>query len=193
MHAQLCSLLALLALPTTAAWLAAGARPLSAAAMRPLRAGRVCAAEEGETWSFGEVDDATVSTATAEAIVEEEREMTEKEKEIARLRAAEKFMMKDTGDAICTVCNFKYKWEEGAMPAVPKKTPWELVPDSFVCPQCKSPKAFFNPDQIEIAGFADNQAYGFGTNTWTESQKSGAIFGGLFAFALLLLSGYAMN
>merc|ERR1711998_168363 len=125
------------------------------------------------TWSFGDaVDD--VSEATSGAIAVEERELTEKEKEIARLRAAEKFMMKDTGDAICTVCNYKYRWEQGA-PMVPKKTPGELVPDSFVCPQCKSPKAFFNPDQIEIAGFADNQAYGFGTNTWTEGQKSNAI------------------
>merc|ERR1712070_990557 len=112
--------------------------------------------------------------------------LTEKEKEIARLRAAEKFMMKDTGDAECGTCGYKYRWEEGA-PMVPKKTPWELVPDSFSCPNCKSPKAFFKPIQVEIAGFADNQAYGLGTNTWTESQKSTAIFGGFaFFFALLL-------
>merc|ERR1719331_2756132 len=65
------------------------------------------------------------------------------------------------------------------MPMVPKKTPFDLVPDSFACPNCKSPKAFFTPEQIEIAGFADNQTYGFGTNTWTEAQKSNAIFGGL--------------
>ena len=40
---------------------------------------------------------------------EEERELTEKEKEIARLRAAEVFMRKENGDASCTVCGYKYK------------------------------------------------------------------------------------
>ena len=33
--------------------------------------------------------------------------MTEKEKEIARLRAAEKFIKKDTGDATCRTCNYQ--------------------------------------------------------------------------------------
>lgn len=149
------------------------------------------AAETEETWTFGDAAD-SVSTTTSDAIATEERELTEKEKEIARLRAAEKFMKKDTGDALCKTCGYKYKWEEGAMPMVPKKTPFALVPDSFACPNCKSPKAFFEPEQIEIAGFADNQAYGFGTNTWTESQKSNVIFGGLAFFILLLLSGYAL-
>jgi len=190
MHVQLCSLLALFALPTTAAWLATGVRPQSAAALRPLRTGSVRAEE---TWEFGDAAGTPVSATTKEAIVEEERELTEKEKEIARLRAAEKFMKKDTGNAMCTVCSYTYKWEQGAMPALPPKTPWALVPDSFACPNCKSPKAFFTPEQIEIAGFADNQAYGFGTNTWTEAQKSNAIFGGLAAFFALLVGGYAMN
>ena len=36
-------------------------------------------------------------------------------------------------------------------------------------------------EQIEIAGFAENQAYGFGTNTMTEAGKSNLIFGGLGA------------
>merc|ERR1719261_666973 len=101
--------------------------------------------------------------------------------------------MKDTGDAKCRVSNYKYKWEQGAMPQIPAKTPFELVPDSFTCPSCKAPKAFFDPEQIEIAGFADNQAYGFGTNTSTESQKNVAIFGGLAAFFALFIGGYALN
>lgn len=173
---------------SAAGWLAA--TPHRVAPARALRASRIVLEED--TWSFGDADDG-VSTATAEAIEGEERELTEKEKEIARLKAAEKFMLKDTGDAVCTVCNYKYKWEEGAAGAVPKKTPFDFVPDSFVCPQCKSPKAFFEPIQIEIAGFADNQAYGFGTNTWTEAQKSTAIFGSLGLFFFLLIGGYALN
>ena len=76
---------------------------------------------------------------------------------------------------------------------MPAKTPFDLIPDSFTCPNCKSPKAFFDAEKIEIAGFADNQAYGFGTNTWTEGQKSNAIFGGFAFFFLLLIGGYAMN
>ena len=170
----------------SSAWMVAvphRAAPLA----RPLRAGCVRAEE---SWSFGDADE--VSTTTAEAIEVEEREMTEKEKEIAALRAAEKFMMKDTGDAKCTTCGYTYRWEEGA-PGLPKKTPWELVPESWACPKCKSPRAFFEPVQIEIAGFADNQAYGFGTNTWTEAQKSTAIFGGLAAFFALFIGGYAVR
>merc|ERR1711924_73093 len=124
--------------------------------------------------------------------MEEEVELTEKQKEIARLRAAEKFMKKDTGNAICNVCNYKFMMETGDR-LIPRNTPFQLLPDSYVCPNCKAPKAFFEPEQIEIAGFADNQQYGIGTNTWTEEQKSTAIFGGLGFFVLLFLGGYALN
>jgi len=194
-----CLLVVVAALPSVGAWLVGtGVTPHSRImAQSVLRAGVPRAAEKekvGEdevTFEFG--DAMGVSGGTAEAIETEEREMTEREKEIAALRAAEKFMKKDTGDATCKTCSYKYKWEQGAAPQVPPKTPFELVPESFACPNCKSPKAFFEPDQIEIAGFADNQAYGFGTNTWTESQKSTAIFGGLAAFFLLFIGGYALN
>merc|ERR1712023_600634 len=124
-----------------------------------------------------------------QAIVAEERELTEKEKEIARLKAAEKFTRKETGNAKCRTCGYTFKWEVGA-PGLPKKTPFELVPESWSCPNCKSPKAFFDAETVEIAGFADNQTYGFGTNTWTESQKSNVIFGGLGLFVLLFIAGY---
>jgi len=155
------------------------------------RVAPVRAADDDEvTFTFG--DAADVSDSTAQAVVEEERELTEKEKEIARLRAAEKFIQKETGNAKCQTCGYKYKWEEGAAGA-PKKTPFELLPESWACPNCKSPKAFFDAETIEIAGFADNQEYGFGTNTWTESQKSTAIFGGFAFFFALFIGGYALN
>ena len=160
-------------------------------AMQRLATLRLAATDEEEvTFTFG--DAAGVSDGTAEMIEEEERELTEKEIEIARLRAAEKFIQKETGNARCTTCNYNFKWEEGA-PGIPKKTPFELVPESWTCPNCKSPKAFFEAETIEIAGFADNQNYGFGTNTWTEGQKSNAIFGGLAAFFALFVAGYALN
>jgi len=144
-------------------------------------------ADDDEGFTFGEPE---VATETMDFV--EEEELTEQQKEIARLRAAEKFMKKDTGDAICRTCGYTYKMEMGDR-VLPRNTPFELVPDSWVCPNCNSPKAFFDPVQVEIAGFADNQQYGFGTNTWTESQKSTAIFGGLGAFVLLFLAGYALN
>lgn len=180
-------------LATSAAWSAVPRPSHGALVGRRARATQplLAADGEGETWSFG--DAAEVSEETQVAMQVEEREMTEKEKEIARLRAAEKFIKKDTGDATCRTCNYQYKWEQGVEGKVPKKTPFELVPDSFTCPNCKSPKAFFDPVQIEIAGFADNQNYGFGTNTWTEGEKSNAIFGGFAFFFLLLIAGYGLN
>ena len=160
----------------------------------PTRARVPLAMAAEDEFSFG--DAGPVGSETAQALVVEERELTEKEKEIARLRAAEKFMKKDTGDALCTVCGYKYQMAEGvrdrAFP-VQRNTPFDLLPENWACPTCKSPKAFFEPVQIEIAGFEDNQAYGIGTNTWTESQKSNAIFGGLAAFFLLFMGGYALN
>ena len=66
-------------------------------------------------------------------------------------------MLQDTGNAKCRVCNYVYKWEDGAA-GLPKKTPFALAPDSWVCPSCKSPKAFFTPDTVEIAGLEDTQS-----------------------------------
>jgi hypothetical protein len=44
-----------------------------------------------------------------------------------------------------------------------------------------------------VAGFAENQRYGLGTNSMTEGQKSGLIYGALAAFFVLFLAGYAMD
>ena len=102
-------------------------------------------------------------------------------------------MKKETGDAVCRTCNYRYEMSKGAAGA-PAGTPFELLGDStWTCPNCKSPKAFFDPVLITIAGFEDNQQYGFGSNTMTESQKSNLIFGGLGVAFVLLMSGYALN
>lgn len=160
----------------------------------PLRPALTPMMAADDEFSFG--DAAPVSAETNQALVEEERELTEREKEIARLRAAEKFMKKDTGDALCTACGYKYQMANGVQDRaypIQRNTPFEIIPDSWTCPTCKSPKAFFEPIQVEIAGFEDNQAYGFGSNTWTEAQKSNAIFGGLGFFFLLFIAGYGLN
>jgi hypothetical protein len=44
-----------------------------------------------------------------------------------------------------------------------------------------------------VAGFAENQKYGFGTNSMTEAQKSLLIYGALGFFFALFLAGYALN
>ena len=145
-------------------------------------------------FSFG--DAGQVSAETVQALGEEERELTEKEKEIARLRAAEKFMMRDTGDATCQTCGYKYTMADGVQDRaypIQRNTPFDIIPPSWTCPNCKSPKAFFTPIQVEIAGFEENQAYGIGANTWTESQKSNAIFGGLGLLFVLFIAGYGLN
>jgi rubredoxin len=160
----------------------------------PLRLALTPMMAADDEFSFG--DAGQVSAETGQALVEEERELTEKEKEIARLRAAEKFMMRDTGDALCSACGYKYQMQEGVQDRaypIQRNTPFDIIPDGWACPNCKAPKAFFTPIQIEIAGFEENQAYGIGANTWTEAQKSNAIFGGLGLFFLLFIAGYGLN
>ena len=87
----------------------------------PLRLALTPMMAADDEFSFG--DAAPVSAETNQALVEEERELTEREKEIARLRAAEKFMKKDTGDALCTACGYKYQGDLGLSMA-PPPPPW---------------------------------------------------------------------
>ncbi len=47
---------------------------------------------------------------------------------------------------VCDVCGYVYDPKVGA-PAdgVPAGTPWEKVPDDFVCPECGAGKDSFSP------------------------------------------------
>ena len=51
----------------------------------------------------------------------------------------------------------------------------------------------FTPKTNTIAGFEENQTYGFGTNTMTGDSKNLLIFGGLAAFFILFLGGYLLD
>lgn len=137
-----------------------------------------------------EDDDASVViTPAAGASVEAEDELpelTEKEKEIARLRAAETFMVKETGIFECRSCGFQYSEAE-------QGTTFAQLPNSWRCPQCLSQKGLFTPRTTTIAGFRENQEYGFGTNTMTSEGKNGLIFGSLAVFFVLFLSGYLLE
>lgn len=125
---------------------------------------------------------------------EEEDLRSEKQKEIDRLRAAEKFIEVDEGKYECTSCSYLYEPAKGdSRNNIPPETAFESLPDSYTCPVCRTPKRRFVSRKKIIAGFAENQRYGLGSNGLTGGEKSLLIFGGLGLCALLLLSGYVMN
>lgn len=132
-----------------------------------------------------EIETAPVAEAASVEAVEME-ELSEKEKEILRLKDAEKFIVRQTGQYECRVCAYVY--DEGE-----QGTAWADLSNSWRCPNCLSQKGVFTPKTETIAGFAENQQYGFGTNTMTSGDKNGLIFGGLAAFFLLFLSGYFLE
>jgi len=128
--------------------------------------------------------------------VEEEidDELTEKQREIARLRAAEKFIEQETGIYICKVCSYKYDPEVGQpIGGIQPGTPFSQLPASWRCPTCRAQKDAFEPQTLTIAGFAENQGYGLGGNAMTEESKSTLIFGSLAAFFVLFMGGYLLN
>lgn len=117
-----------------------------------------------------------------------------KQEEADRLRQAEKFMVVGTGEAECKGCGYTYTPSAGD-PEYPiaKGTKFGDLPDDWNCPVCGAEKKMFVSKQKEIAGFAENQGYGFGSNTMTGEQKSLLIFGSLAGFFVLFLLGYTMN
>lgn len=47
---------------------------------------------------------------------------------------------------VCSVCGYLYDPERGdSENGVPPGTPWEKVPDAWICPTCGAPKAEFSP------------------------------------------------
>lgn len=138
-----------------------------------------------------EGNDAQSSTTP---VAKEEDLRSEAQKEIDRLRAAEKFIEVDEGKYECLGCGYIYEPQQGdKQNSIPPGTVFQDLPSSYACPVCRTPKNRFVSMKKVIAGFADNQSYGFGSNTLTGGQKNLLIFGGLALCFLLLLSGYALN
>lgn len=138
--------------------------------------------------------DQPVEAAVVEsAVVEVDDELTEKQKEIARLRAAETFIKKETGIHICTVCSYKYDPDRPNLLNVAAGTQFADLPPNWRCPTCRATKDAFRPETDIIAGFATNQGYGFGGNSLSGDSKNGLIFGGLGFFFLLFMGGYLLN
>mmetsp|Transcript_39313 Transcript_39313/g.57826 ORF Transcript_39313/g.57826 Transcript_39313/m.57826 type:complete len:180 (-) Transcript_39313:932-1471(-) len=124
----------------------------------------------------------------------ESKKIKEKQAENEKLRAAEKFMQVDEGKFECQACGYVYEPEKGdKFAGIQPGTEFNQLTENFSCPACRSPKSQFKNIKKVIAGFADNQKYGFGGNSLTGGQKNLLIFGFLGFSFLLLLSGYFLE
>mmetsp|Transcript_17383 Transcript_17383/g.43373 ORF Transcript_17383/g.43373 Transcript_17383/m.43373 type:complete len:196 (+) Transcript_17383:117-704(+) len=151
---------------------------------------------EGET---APTADATVDPMedAMEEMDDATREMMEKARRSQELREQEVFMKLSTGKHVCTNCDWEYDETKGDSMMIggmiKPGTKFEDTPADWRCPVCRASKDAFQEVVEEIPGFEVNQGYGFGTNSWTSGQKNLAVFGGLGAFFVLFLSGYAMS
>ncbi|KAK8994336.1 hypothetical protein V6N11_045429 [Hibiscus sabdariffa] len=109
-------------------------------------------------------------------------------------RLEEKFAVLNTGIYECRSCGFKYDEAVGdpSYP-IPPGYQFNKLPDDWRCPTCGAAQSFFESKSVEIAGFAQNQQYGLGGNTLTSGQKALLIYGSLFFFFVLFLSGYFLQ
>jgi rubredoxin len=123
----------------------------------------------------------------------EEKYKREKLAEIAERKAAEVFMVRDTGKYECQSCGYTYDVAVG-MPnkGIAANTPWDAI-EKLRCPQCGASKKYFVAQTEEISGFKENLKFGLGGNSLTAGQKSNLIFGGLFLGFLVFMSGYLLE
>ena len=150
----------------------------------------------------------TEETATAPVAEKEEEEeeapmdaatklALEKQKRADELRAQEVFMKRSTGLHKCSNCDWEYDPEKGDSfligGMIKPGTQFADLPSNWRCPTCRASKDNFKEVVETIPGFEVNQGYGFGTNSMTSGQKNTLIWGGLAAFFLLFLGGYAMS
>ena len=127
----------------------------------------------------------------------ETEKQLEKMRRAQELREQEVFMKKSLGKSICKNCDWVYDETKGDVMMiggmVQPGTSFAELPSNWRCPVCRASKDSFEEQVEEIPGFAVNQGYGFGTNAWSSQQKNLAVFGGLAAFFVLFLGGYALN
>jgi rubredoxin len=143
-------------------------------------------------------DSDPMAEAMEEVIMDAETlKAMEKIRRSQELREQEVFMKKSLGKSKCTNCDWEYDEVKGDVMMiggmVQPGTKFEDLPSNWRCPVCRASKDSFNELVEEIPGFAVNQGYGIGSNSWSAGQKNLAIFGGLGCFFVLFLSGYALN
>jgi len=137
----------------------------------------------------GEEDDEPVDEAT--------RIMLEKMKKVKELKSQEVFIKRSTGKHQCTTCDWEFDEVKGDAymigGLIKPGTTFTELPSNWRCPACRASKDNFKEITEEIPGFEVNQGYGFGGNSMTGGEKSGAIFGGLFVFFVLFIGGYGLS
>lgn len=118
----------------------------------------------------------------------------EVEEKFDKRRLEEKFAVLNTGIYECRSCGYKYDEAVGdpSYP-IPPGLQFDKLPEDWRCPTCGAAKSFFESKSVEIAGFAQNQQFGFGGNALTAGQKAVLIYGSLFFFFVLFLSGYFLQ
>lgn len=123
----------------------------------------------------------------------EEKYKREKLAEIAERKAAEVFVKRTTGKYECQACGYIYSEAQGIeKKGIPPGTSFEDL-EKFRCPQCGANKKYFVAETETVSGFKDNLKYGLGFNSMTGGMKTNIIFGGLFFFFVVFLSGYLME
>lgn len=173
-------------------------RNVAVCASRPAGMIRLYMAEgEGESTPSTSSTSSDPMEDAMEEMDDATREMMEKARRSQELREQEVFMQLSTGKHMCSNCDWEYDETKGDSMMiggmVKPGTKFEEMPSDWRCPVCRASKDAFNEIVEEIPGFEVNQGYGFGTNSWTAGQKNLAVFGGLAAFFVLFLSGYAMS
>lgn len=146
-----------------------------------------------ETVEIEAVEIAQEGVEVEAAASPEEVEMSEKQKKINELKAAETFADKETGKYECQVCEFIYDPAQGDGSKFPPGTDFDDLPGGWRCPNCLSKKDVFGAVSFKVSGFAVNQNYGFGGNSMTSDTKNLLIFGGLGAFFILFILGYLLE
>ncbi|XP_057515771.1 uncharacterized protein LOC130797259 [Amaranthus tricolor] len=114
--------------------------------------------------------------------------------DLDKRRLEEKFAVLNTGIYECRSCGYRYDESAGdpSYPIAPG-LPFGQLPEDWRCPTCGAAKSFFESKSVEIAGFAQNQQFGLGGNSLTSGQKALIIYGSLFLFFCLFLSGYFLQ
>jgi len=132
-----------------------------------------------------------------EPVDEATRIMLAKMKKVKELKSQEVFIKRSTGKHQCTTCDWEFDEIKGDAymigGMIQPGTAFAELPSNWRCPACRTSKDNFKELTEEIPGFEVNQGYGFGGNSMTGGEKSGAIFGGLFVFFVLFIGGYGLS
>ncbi|EEH60796.1 uncharacterized protein MICPUCDRAFT_30901 [Micromonas pusilla CCMP1545] len=106
----------------------------------------------------------------------------------------EKFATIGSGEHECKGCLYTYVPSKGDPDyPVAAGTQFKDLPEDWRCPTCGADKTKFKNLGKQVAGFAQNQGYGLGTNSMTGGEKSLLIYGALALFFALFLGGYLLE